>query len=101
MGHILGSSIQTRAKLASGFRGSDLVRPCDMSFHSPRTSLAVQGLRLPVSTAGGTGLIPGQGTKIPHAAWPGQRKTKERKSFTLQKSKRWRPMIVHILIYAK
>ena len=29
------------------------------------TSLAVQWLRLRASTAGGTGLIPGQGTKIP------------------------------------
>ena len=27
----------------------------------------VQGLRLHASSAGGTGLIPGQGTKIPHA----------------------------------
>ena len=34
-----------------------------------RTSLAVQRLRLHASTAGGMGLIPGQGTKIPHAAW--------------------------------
>ena len=30
----------------------------------------VQWLRLRASTAGGTGLIPGQGTKIPHAARP-------------------------------
>ena len=35
------------------------------------TSLAVQWLRLCASNAGGTGSIPGQGTKIPHAAaWP-------------------------------
>lgn len=58
-------------------------------------------LKMLTSTVGGPGLITGQERKIPHAAWPGQRKTKERKSFTLQKSKRWRPMIVHILIYAK
>ena len=32
-----------------------------------RTSLAVQWLGLSISTAGGMGLIPGQGTKIPHA----------------------------------
>ena len=32
------------------------------------TSLAVQWLRLHTSTAGVTGSIPGQGTKIPHAA---------------------------------
>ena len=39
----------------------------------PGTSLAVQWLRLHASNAGGTGSIPGQGTKIPHAAWQGQR----------------------------
>ena len=35
------------------------------------TSLAVQWLRLRAFTAGGggTGSIPGQGTKIPHAVW--------------------------------
>ena len=32
-------------------------------------SLAVQWLGLRASTAGGTGLIPGRGTKFPHAAW--------------------------------
>ena len=32
-------------------------------------SLAVQWLRLHASTAGDTGSIPGQGTKIPHTAW--------------------------------
>ena len=36
------------------------------------TSLAVQWLRLGASTAGGVGLIPGRGTKIPHVAWRGK-----------------------------
>ena len=39
------------------------------------TSLAIQWLRLRASTEGGTGLIPGWGTKIPHAmraVWPKQ-----------------------------
>ena len=36
-------------------------------------SLVVQWLRLHPSIAGGTGLIPGLGTKIPHAAWYGQK----------------------------
>jgi len=36
----------------------------------PWTSLAVQGLRFHASNAGGAGLIHGQRTKIPHAAWP-------------------------------
>ena len=35
-----------------------------------RTSLVVQWLRLFASNAGGTGLIPDQGTKIPHGLWP-------------------------------
>ena len=33
------------------------------------TSLAVQWLRPCAPNAGSTGLIPGRGTKIPHAAW--------------------------------
>ena len=37
-------------------------------------SLVVQWLELPASTAGGTGLIPGQGTKILHAVQHGQKK---------------------------
>ena len=41
------------------------------------TSLVVQWLRLHTSNAGGAGLIPGQGTKIPHAAWHVQEKHKE------------------------
>ena len=34
---------------------------------SPGTSLAVQWVRFQASDTGGTGLIPGQGTGIPHA----------------------------------
>ena len=34
----------------------------------------VQWLRLRAPNAGGTGSIPGQGTKIPHASWHGQKK---------------------------
>ena len=37
------------------------------------TSQAVQWLRLHASNAGGMGLIPGQGTKIPHATGWGQK----------------------------
>ena len=44
------------------------------------TSLAVQWLRLPTSTAGDTGSIPGQGTKIPLLR--GQKKTKPNKTKT-------------------
>ena len=40
------------------------------------TSLAVQRLRLCTPNAGSTGSIPGQGTKIPHAAWRSQNKKK-------------------------
>ena len=45
-----------------------------MKFRNKRTSLAVQWLRLCASTAEGAGLIPGQGSKILHAAWHGQKK---------------------------
>ena len=38
------------------------------------TSLVIQWLRLHTSTAGGTGSIPVQGTKIPHAVWRSQKK---------------------------
>ena len=38
------------------------------------TSLVVQWLRLHASNARNVGLIPGQGTKIPHAMWHGQKK---------------------------
>ena len=41
------------------------------------TSLAVQWLRLRTSTAGGTGSIPGRGTKILHAVWHGQKEKKK------------------------
>ena len=39
-----------------------------------RTSLAAQWLTLCASSARGTGSTPGQGNKIPHAAWCGQEK---------------------------
>ena len=44
---------------------------------STRISLVVQWLRLCVSTVEAMSLIPGQGTKIPHAAWQGQKKKKK------------------------
>ena len=37
------------------------------------TYLEVQWLRLHTSTLAGMGSIPSQGTKIPHAAWCGQK----------------------------
>ena len=39
-----------------------------------RQYFPVQWLRLPASTAGSTGLIPGRGTKIPHMLQCGQKK---------------------------
>ena len=44
-----------------------------------RISLAVQWLRLHTATAGGTGLIPGQGTKILHASRCGPKNKQIRK----------------------
>ena len=42
-----------------------------------RTSPEFQWLRLHASTAGGTDLVPGWGTKIPHAVWCGQKTNKQ------------------------
>ena len=42
------------------------------------TSLIVHWLGLCASTTAGTGLIPGQGTKIPQAGLHGQKKKRER-----------------------
>ena len=45
------------------------------------TSLTVQWLRLHhAPSAEDMGLIPGQGTKIPHAAWHSQKKRKKKKN---------------------
>ena len=41
--------------------------------------MAVQWLGLHASTAGGTGSIPGQGTKIPHALWHDQKQNRKGK----------------------
>ena len=40
------------------------------------TSLSARWLRLSASNAGGLGLIPSQGTKIPHAPWCSRKKKK-------------------------
>ena len=52
-----------------------------------RTSRVVQWLRLWAFNAGGKGLIPGWGTKVPHAVWCGQknlRKNEYRASLVAQ-----------------
>lgn len=61
------------------------------------TSLAVQRLRLQASTAGGTGLNPGQGTKIPYSMWPDQKKLKNLK----KKKKKGNLQIVEMEIMRK
>ena len=48
------------------------------SSHFRGTSLAVQWLALRASNAGGAGLIPGRGTRIPHVA-RGSKKKKKKK----------------------
>ena len=66
-------------QVGGGLRGeikSWLFRPFPLKYGMPITyasegnSLAVQRLGLCASTAGGTGSIPGRGTKIPQAARP-------------------------------
>ena len=44
--------------------------------------LAIQWLGLQASTAGDMGSIPGQGTRIPHAAWHGPKQNKTTKTET-------------------
>ena len=66
-----------------GIEPTSLASPCigrrnslPLSLHLKyihRTSLAVQWLRLHAANAGGVGLIPGRGPKIPHAALCGQK----------------------------
>ena len=46
----------------------------------PGTSLVTQGLGLQVPIHGRIGLIPGWGTKIPHAVWIGQKIKEKKKS---------------------
>ena len=46
----------------------------DVKIRRVRTFLAVQGLRLCASKAGGAGSIPGRETRIPHAQRCGQKK---------------------------
>ena len=60
------------------------------------TSLAVQQLRFCTPTVGGTGLIPGQGTKNPHATWCRQKKERERERETSIHLKRKKPGSLHI-----
>ena len=66
--------------------GTERVQPHPTNHHclppsnvtlKTRNSLAVQWLGLRAFTAGVTGSIPGQGTKIPHAAQPSQKERKK------------------------
>ena len=54
---------------------------------SPRASLSVQWLRLRASKAGDTGLIPGQGTKIPYALRSARKKREHKKSLLSSEQK--------------
>ena len=65
----------------------------------------VQWLRLKASTAGGTGWAPGQGTRIPHARYWGQKEKetyfphKVKKIFFLIEIEFTCPKIHHLKIY--
>ena len=58
------------------------------------TSLAFQRLRLHVSTAGCVGLIPGQGNKIPHAAWCSQKVKKKKRLHRIRLSFLYKHIII-------
>ena len=49
--------------------------------------MEVQWLRLHTCTVGGTSVIPGRGTKIPHAAWDEKTETKVKQFAQGQKTK--------------
>ena len=55
----------------------DTAQNCAWHRSARGASLAVQWLGLHASIAGGTGLIPGQGTQIPHATQHGQKEKKK------------------------
>ena len=52
--------------------------PNPLRLNDSGTSLAVQWLGLCTSTAGGTGSIPGRGTKFSHAEQRGQKEKKKK-----------------------
>ena len=60
--------------LAKGILGSGKLMSKD---GSSGNSWAIQWLGLCASTSEGKGLIPGQRTKVPQAAWHGQKKKKK------------------------
>ena len=63
---------------------SRIQNTCESKWTIQGTSVAVQWLRFCPSNAGSAGSIPGQGTKIPHAVWHGQKKIKERKKTEIE-----------------
>ena len=63
-------SSRSRKNLLLCFCSSEL----ELKLEPGGTSLVVQWLRLQASNAGSANSIPGQGTKIPHAVHPGQKK---------------------------
>ena len=48
----------------------------------------VQWLRLHTSTIAGVSLIPGQGTKIPHAPWHSQKEIKKKRKYMTEIKKK-------------
>ena len=60
----------------------------------PQTSLVVQWLRLRLSNAGGTGLIPGQGSSTYHRMWP-KINTQKKRTVPLTTGQRGRTSPTH------
>ena len=61
-------------EIASEGKNISNYKTIDVKIRRVRTFLAVQGLRLCASKAGGAGSIPGRETRIPHAQRCGQKK---------------------------
>ena len=71
--------------LTKGLLPEHIKNPYNSIRRRQGNSLAVQWLGLHASTAGGMGLIPRQGTKIPQATWCGQKKKKKKKTNKMAK----------------
>ena len=64
------------------------------------TSLAVQWLRLCISDAGGTSVIPSGGTKIPHTTWlKNLLKKKNKESFKISEKENAKKGKVHRYLF--
>ena len=68
---------KTKAQLKLGYTGNELIQ---IRSTDGRDFTIGQEVKTSCFTAGGTGSIPGQGTKIPHTMWGGQKSPQNQKN---------------------